>query len=103
MYPFSFKDYQVDINNKTTIQKALLNRYYNEYSNVVGFAEYIANEDLNYLQNLYESVLYSDIIVRYRITSEQVIKRLMYYLASNAAKLVMTSAMKKHEPVKYAL
>jgi predicted AAA+ superfamily ATPase len=100
IFPFSFseylafKGYQYDMNVTTSTVKATLNRYYREYSEVGGFTEYIKYGQLEYLQGLYESILYRDIVVRYKLPSDRVIKALMYYVASNAGKLVTYNSLK---------
>ena len=100
MFPFSFaeylafKGYQYDVKLVTSSAKATLNRYWREYSEIGGFAEYIKYGQLEYLQGLYESILYRDIVVRYKLPSDRIIKGLMHYLASNAGKLITYNSLK---------
>ncbi len=99
IFPFSYVEYLAFKNYEEGrsdhfIAKANQNRYYREYSFVGGFPEYIKYGQLEYLQGLYESILYRDIIVRHKLTSDRIIKALMHYLVSNVGKLMSYNALK---------
>lgn len=93
MYPYSFAEYlaakQYAVNNKeivTTEDKATVKSLFNRYYQMGGIPDYIRFEQPEYLNDLYESILYRDIVVRHGIVKEQALKSLVYYLASNIGK-----------------
>ena len=93
LYPYSFHEYVLyrdlellKTSHFSSTQKSLLKKYFVEFKNLGGLPEYLKNRQKQYLQALYENILYKDIIVRNRITSEKPIKELVYYLASNNCK-----------------
>jgi uncharacterized protein len=93
MYPYSFAEYiranqlVLNINNiHTTEDRAYLKSVFNDYYQTGGIPDYVKFEQPDYLADLYDSILYRDIIVRYKIGKEQALKTLVYYLASNVGK-----------------
>jgi uncharacterized protein len=57
--------------------------------------EYIKHRQIDYLHALYESILYRDIIARYKLPQAHLIKTLVFYLASNCSKEITYSALRK--------
>lgn len=102
LYPFSFNEFlafkNVEINPQraTTTVKAKLNNLIKQYVKIGGFPQYIKEEMLEYLQTLYESILYRDIISRYKLPNEYAIRQLAFYFASNVGKEITFNALKKH-------
>ncbi|OGV27866.1 MAG: hypothetical protein A3F18_03295 [Legionellales bacterium RIFCSPHIGHO2_12_FULL_37_14] len=102
LYPFSFTEYVYlrdaallkDLPHNST-QIALLKKYFAEYKTVGGLPEYLENQQQQYLHTLYESILFKDIIVRYKLTQQKPIKELVYYLASNNAKEFTYNSLRK--------
>jgi len=102
LYPFSFNEYVAT--NKptlttakqqlTTVQTGLLREFFNKYLANGGIPEYMFYEQTTYLQSLYESILYRDIIARYRV-NERAIKELVFYLASNVGKEITYNSIRK--------
>lgn len=45
-------------------------------------------------KNLYENILYKDVIIRYRLKNEIIIKDLLYYLNSNVSKEIIYTKLK---------
>lgn len=92
MYPFSFKEFirnsqpEMIKPNLATTDRAILKKLFNQYIEVGSLPEYIRYPMNTYLHTLYENILYKDIIARYRLTNERVIKQLVHYLASNIGK-----------------
>lgn len=101
LYPFSFHEY-VQYKDKDllssgpygTTVKGKLKRLFRSYSMEGGIPEYVRTLEPEYLKSLYESVLYRDILVRYRISQERPIKELVYYLASNLGKEISYNNLK---------
>lgn len=101
MYPYSFSEYLdakkivfTKQKNDTTEEKSLLKSHFNQYVKMGGIPDYIRFEQPEYLSDLYESILYRDIIVRHNIGKEQALKSLVYYLASNIGKEVSYNKLK---------
>ena len=100
LLPFSFREYlnynEVNIDAvDSTNNKGLLKRYFNQYINQGGIPAYLRLLDPQYLQDLYEGILYRDIIARYHLTKISEIKELAYHAASNVAKLITYNQIKK--------
>ena len=101
LYPFSFQEFatfkklDIDTNNVTTVKKVKLNKLIEEYVEIGGFPQYIKEEIIEYLQSLYENILYKDIIVRYKLPSEHAIKQLAFHFASNIGKEITYNALRK--------
>ena len=101
MYPYSFKEYVLfydqsfDHNRMhTTDDKAYLKGIFNHYYQIGGIPDYVRFEQADYLNDLYDSILYRDIIVRHKIGKEQALKTLVYYLASQVGKDVSFNKLK---------
>lgn len=102
LYPFSFREFLVYKNELlshtqafTTKEKARMKKLFLEYCVAGGIPGYCTTKQVDYLQYLYESIVYRDIIARYHISDEKVIKELLYYLASNIGKEVSYNNLKK--------
>ncbi len=109
LYPFSFREYLVSVKSgasglelSSTAGKANLARHFNDYMLSGGFPLYLENRNDQYLKSLYESILYRDVMVRNNLTNEKELLELVYYLASNAAKLTSNSGLAKIIGVKNA-
>lgn len=101
LFPFSFKEFllfkniKIDSSNITTPTKAKLNNQIQQYLKIGGFPQHIKEEMLEYLQTLYESILYRDIISRYQLPNEQAIKELAFHFASNVGKEITFNSLRK--------
>lgn len=102
LYPYAFSEYVLYKNvqilaNKhlDSTQVALIKKYYAEFKQMGGLPEYLLSGQKQYLQSLYENIMYKDIIVRNRITLEKPIKELVYYLASNNCKEFSYNSLRK--------
>lgn len=102
LFPYSFKEYLqytdsnlLNIKNHDSTETALIKKYFSEFKQVGGFPEYLQNKQKEYLHQLYENILYKDIIVRNKIQLEKPIKELVYYLASNNCKEFTYNSLRK--------
>lgn len=102
LFPYSFKEYLQfrDIKilrtpHHDSTEIALIKKYFSEFKKMGGFPEYLQSKQKEYLHQLYESLLYKDIIVRNKITLEKPIKELVYYLASNNCKEFTYNSLRK--------
>ena len=100
LYPFSFKEflvhkkYQYDNKNLTSIDKSTLQKHFNEYIHEGGFPEYLQTKKADYLKNVYENILYRDIITRYKL-AEKPLKETTYFAASNIGKEISFNTVMK--------
>ena len=90
LYPMSLAEYAlmkgVGWRKKdfyTTEGRARLQRLQSGFLKEGGFPQYLDTGDARYLRELYNDIIYRDIVVRYRLSSDRQIKELAYYLASN--------------------
>jgi len=103
VYPLSFYEFVnhnkpelISEKNLSTLQIGQIKRLFNEYSRVGGIPEYVKILNQDYLHSLYESIIYRDIIVKYKLTGDRVIKSLVFYLASNCSKAITYNSLKKY-------
>lgn len=102
LFTFSFREYLQMLNpsllteNKyETVVKSNLSRSFLEYLQKGGFPLYLQTDDPNHLKYLYESIIYRDVLVRNNINNERELMELVWYLASNLAKLSTHSSLSK--------
>jgi hypothetical protein len=103
LLPFSFKEYlqfhQITYNEKSfliTQEKAILKRYFNEFIENGGMPEYLEHKNPLVLQNVYENILYKDVIVRYEIKEIKAIRELTLDLLSNIGTPLSYAKMKNN-------
>lgn len=101
LFPFSFKEY---LQTKKPLPQdkqlsstdiAIIKKHFIEFERLGGMPEYLENKQKQYLQTLYENILYKDIIVRYKLPQQKAIKELVYYLASNNGKEFSYNSLRK--------
>lgn len=98
IFPLSFAEFSQDIipldrADFSTKDLGQLKEQYSKYLELGGIPAYIRNKDPEYLHSLYESILYRDIITRYKVGNAEAIKKLLFYLASNCGKEVTLSKL----------
>ena len=101
IFPFSFKEFLTlknveiaDSSTLTTVKKAEIKRYFEEYMVNGGFPEYVRELNQDYLKTLYENILYRDIIVRYKLTNEKSVKELVYLAVNSISKEISFNSIK---------
>ena len=67
----------------TTAGKAKLVNLQNAYLREGGFPQYLQTKNPRYLKELYNDIIYRDIVARHKLSSDRQIRELAYYLASN--------------------
>ena len=102
LYPFSFREFLSykghrvgDLERLTSRERSVIKKFFSEYLENGGFPEYLRTGKPEYLQSLYQNILYRDIIARYNLPSEKPIKETIYYAASNVGKEVSFNAVRK--------
>ncbi|NGX32484.1 MAG: hypothetical protein K1060chlam4_00531 [Candidatus Anoxychlamydiales bacterium] len=93
VYPLSFSEIvyheQPELLKKKTFNTSDIGTLLNLFSSYMkygGIPEYLNFKKIEYIKNLYEGILYRDIIVRHNISNEKQLKELVYYFASNIGK-----------------
>jgi predicted AAA+ superfamily ATPase len=102
LYPFSFKEYikfkKVVLEKNSfyiSEKKVELIKLFGDYLLNGGFPEYLKNKDPEYIKTIYENILYRDIISRYAIKKQKVLKELVNLLATNISSTFTYNALKK--------
>lgn len=93
IYPLSFKEiiqhqYPEALTKKvlSTNDRGTILRHFETYLKYGGIPEYFKFRKPEYLKDLYEGILYRDIVVRYNVVYEKSLRELVYYFASNIGK-----------------
>lgn len=93
LYPISFREFlefklvKINKNDLSKREKVvMLQKLFNEYLEKGGFLKYLKTNEKEFFKNLYDSIIYRDIITRYKLTNEKPIKDMFYYLVSNISK-----------------
>jgi predicted AAA+ superfamily ATPase len=109
IYPFSFQEYlcykDKELCNKqilSTTQTGQVKRFFSDYYREGSIPEYVKYKNSDYLQSLYESILYRDIIARYKLSQPILMKTLVFYLASNCSKEITYNSLRKLVGIKSA-
>ncbi|MFW3147318.1 MAG: ATP-binding protein, partial [Thermoplasmatota archaeon] len=102
LYPFSFREFLSfkgkiigNLDLMTSGEKSLLKKAFSEYMKEGGFPEYLRTGRDEYLQSLYQNILYRDIITRYHLSSERPLKEAALYAASNLSKEMSFNQVRK--------
>jgi predicted AAA+ superfamily ATPase len=102
VYPVSFKEYlkykdDSLLHNKllSTSKIGQIKKIFSNYCMEGGIPEYIKHKKIDYLHTLYESIIYRDIVTRYKLPNAVLIKKLVFYLASNCSKETTYNSLKK--------
>jgi predicted AAA+ superfamily ATPase len=100
LYPFSFTEclllHNIQPKNPVllTDERAQLKKEFNTYLEKGGFPEYRLYNNNQMLKDLYENILYRDVIARYHIADEKTLKELSFYLFSNYGKEISYNQLK---------
>lgn len=98
VYPISFAEFsqyvipleRVDF---STTEIGILKENYSKYLELGGIPAYLSNRDPEYLHSLCESILYRDIIARYKVGNIEALKKLLFFLASHCGKEITLSKL----------
>ena len=101
IFPFSFLEYlrfkniEIEKNwNYKTQKRVEIKKAFNEYLELGGFPEYLKTQDREYIKNVFENILYKDVIVRYSIKKQKVIKELISILTTNISSTFTYNSIK---------
>ena len=100
LYPFSFSEQLSFFNIRSQIEgvmttkaKAEIARYFDIYVRDGGFPDYLKYNDREFLHNVYESIIYKDIIVRNRIKEVKSFRELCNYSLSGIGKEISYASL----------
>lgn len=102
VYPFSFVEF-LRFKKITpqhdwfylTEKKVQLIQLFEEYVARGGMPEYLKNNDREYIHTIYENILYRDIIARYLIKKQKILKELVQMLMTNISSPFTYNSLKK--------
>jgi len=80
IFPFSYTEYLKHLNLEAGSES------FSEYLISGGFPEFVTSKKRDVLQNLYNDLIYRDIVVRHGLRNPKVLQELGIYLASNVGK-----------------
>ncbi len=102
VYPFSFSEYldfkEIKLEKDTAYiaeKKTRIIKSFEDFVNEGGMPEYLKNKDDDYIRTIYENILYRDIIARYAIKKQKILKELVNLLATNLSSQFTYNALKK--------
>lgn len=101
LYPFSFGEYlsfkgkKVNTKRLLAEDRAKIKRSFNEYIETGGFPEYVRTGKHEYLQSLYNNIIFRDIVSRYKVRAERELREIMYHAVSNLAKEISFNNLRK--------
>src|SRR3989344_9340190 len=102
IYPFSFREFllfkevKIDRADVYVLEKKIrLIKLFQEYLLSGGLPEYLKNNDKDYIKTVYENILYKDVIARYSIRRQKIIKELVNLLGTNISSQYTYNSLKK--------
>lgn len=110
LFPFSFREIlhgkNIDPNNKTTQNLALVLKEFETFLSDGGFPEFIHYQEPEFVVRTYEDIIYRDIVARYGIRDVSAVKIIAHYLMTNFTReytynsLVQLSGLKSDTSVR---
>lgn len=98
LYPFSFREFltakSMDYEKKDSQTRAMVLRLFDEYLAGGGFPEFVKYNDPEFVQRIYEDVLYRDLLTRFSIRDVKAFKQLARFLFSNLSKEISYNGLK---------
>lgn len=101
IYPFSFREFikykNINLDNTSmylTEKKVQIIKLFQDYLSKGGMPEYLKNEDIDYIRITYENIIYRDIIVRYNIKKQKILRELVNILATDIASKITYNSLK---------
>jgi hypothetical protein len=100
LYPFSFKEclllkgIKPKKSTLLTDERAQLKKEFNSYLEKGGLPEYRKYNNEQILKDLYDNIIYRDVITRYNIKDEKTLKEIAFYIFSNYGKEISFNQLK---------
>jgi predicted AAA+ superfamily ATPase len=102
MYPFSFAEFlrfmgiRVQKESLYIAEKKVdMIKAFSQYVEKGGMPEYLRNNDSDYIKTLFDNIIYRDIIARYSIRRQRLVRELVGILASNVSVPFTYNSLKK--------
>ena len=102
VYPFSFIEYlrfqKISVRKESLYraeEKVNLIRAFGHFSEYGGMPEYLQNKDPDYIKTLFDNILYRDIIARYSIRRQRLVRELVGILSSAVTLPFTYNSLKK--------
>ncbi len=102
VYPFSFGEFLkyrgFEFNRDdlvVTSGKVKIKKLFGEYIKLGGMPEFLNLRDVDYLKNVYDNIIYRDIVARYDIKKEIALRELVMILTSNMANTFTYNSLRK--------
>jgi uncharacterized protein len=110
VYPFSFVEFlrlgKIGVKKDSlyiTEDKVKLITAFGTYAVTGGMPEYLKNKDSEYIKTLYDNIIYRDIIARYSIRRQRLVRELVGLLASAISLPFTYNSLKKSLGLKNAI
>lgn len=98
LFPFSFNEYlkfkKIDTTALGSDNKSRILASFDTYLTEGGFPEYMIYSDGQQLQNIYEDIIYKDLVTRFGIKNSKALKQLAHYYYTNFTKEVSYNSLK---------
>jgi uncharacterized protein len=102
IFPFSFSEWVMgqkptllESDLYTTEHKGQLLQLFSQYCLKGGIPEFVEWNNIEFLQRLYEGVIFRDIIARYKLKQHKPLLEMVYFLASNLGKTFSYNSLRK--------
>lgn len=99
LYPFSFAEFlsfhNQSTDNITSTQVSQILTYFDTYQKYGGIPEMVKHQDLEYIQRIYDDIIYRDLVVRFGIRDVHTFRQLAQYIISNIGKPHTYSSLMK--------
>lgn len=101
LFPFSFGEFlsfkgqSYAPGSRTSEEISLLQSDVEQYMQLGGFPTVIQENDLTWINQYFQDILYRDIVARYRITQVAELRQMALFLASNVGKLFSYSTLQR--------
>lgn len=106
LYPFSFKEFllfhDVALKNMGTKKEAEVLKYFDRYLQGGGFPEFVKSGDLETNKQIFEDIVYRDLLSRFKIRETKNFKMLVNYLFTNVASETSYNSIKNFLGIKSA-
>jgi len=110
VFPFSFAEFlrfrKINVRKDSLYipeEKVNLMTAFSSYATSGGMPEYLRNQDSEYIKTLYDNIIYRDIIARYSIRRQRLVRELVGMLASAISLPFTYNSLKKSLGLKNAI
>ena len=110
VYPFSFAEFlrwkKIGVKKDSPYipeEKVKLTTAFSLYAESGGMPEFLKNQDPDYIKTLYDNIIYRDIIARYSIRRQRLVRELVGILASTISLPFTYNSLKKSLGLKNAI